>query len=43
LLAMQPQHRDLAAPLGAKRRWQEAKITGAIVHGKPVGIRSSFG
>ena len=43
LLAMQPQHRDLAAPLGAKRRWQDAKVAGAIVHGKPVGIRSYFG
>ena len=37
LRAMQPQHRNFAAPLGAKRRWQNAKIAGAIVHGKPVG------
>ena len=39
---MQPQHRDFTAPLGAKGRWQNAKVAGAIVHGKLVGIGTSF-
>ena len=43
LLAMQPQHRSFAAPLGAKRRWQDAKIAGAVVHGKPVGSNPHSG
>jgi hypothetical protein len=43
LLGMQPQHRDFTAPLGAKRRWHNAKVAGAIVHGKLVGIGTLFG
>jgi hypothetical protein len=42
-LAMQPQYLDFTAPLGAKRRWQNAKVAGAIVHGKLVGVGTSFG
>ena len=38
LRAMQPQHGDGAAPLGAKRRRQNAKISGAIVQGKLVKV-----
>jgi hypothetical protein len=41
LSTMQPQHGDSAAPLGAERRWQRAKIRGVIGQGQLVTVKNA--